>query len=613
MGRSFNWEGGFMQYFVGNHESNKPEGPLSFEELRQRVLSGSLSADSRISWSGAKNWVRASRIEGLFDSTVVPSKILTKSLNSDSQENQIPLLMNTKLLLGVLGSSILFIGVFMPIISIPVVGNRNYFQNGRGDGAIVLLLAVLSIGLVISKRYKALWGTGLASLSVMSFSFFNVWSIMSQDSTELQSKFMADPFEGLAELAMQSAQLEWGWAVLMIGVVSVLTSAFFKEGTNQLEVKETLNAISTPPFLLGIIAILLGMVAFLPVWIDTLKIASLSFANAGLVVAGTGIVMAMLQHRVGITMPCIGGLLSTLALVTLLTAGHAVNADTRTNNSTINVPKTHSVAVAKPVVKPQNDPPAQTNQPQAAASNTEQDNFPAAGFSKLILLPDNVPLEMVWCPAGTFLMGDPVANNFHQVSLASGFWIGKLEITKTQWGAIMGSSDTPWKVDKRVLNVPNSAAICISWDMALDFTRKLAQVTNLPFRLPTEAEWEYACRAGTNTTFYWGDNRTPINDYAWLNQNKTLSDDFTHEVGQKMPNPLGLYDMYGNAWEWCLDFYGEYPLGPVSDPDGPKSGTQRVMRGSSVFCSWDFCSSGLRSGFDSNKHNADMGLRVVMK
>ena len=604
-----------MQYFVYNHESNKPEGPLSFEELRHRVLSGSLTADSRISWSGAKNWVRASRIEGLFDSTDVPSKILTKSLNSDSQENQIPLLMNTKLLLGVLGSSILFIGVFMPIISIPVVGGRNYFQNGRGDGAIVLLLAVLSLGLVISKRYKALWGTGLASLSVMSFSFFNVWSIMSQDSTELKSKFMADPFEGLAELAMQSAQLEWGWAVLMIGVVSVLTSAFFKERINQLEVKETQNTISTPPFLLGIIAILLGMVAFLPVWIDSLKIASLSFANAGLVVAGTGIVMAMLQHRVGITMPCIGGLLSTLALVTLLTAGHAVNADTRTNNSTINAPKTHSVAVAKPVVKPQNDPPAQTNQPQAAASNTEQDNFPAAGFSKLILLPDNVPLEMVWCPAGSFMMGRypgeqgslPQDDPQHQVTFKYGFWMGKFEVTQAQWQAVMGNN--PSYLKGAELPVEN-----MSWNDCQQFIQKLNAMGKGTFRLPSEAEWEYACRAGTTTRFYWGDDPsyTQIKDYAWFNGNSGLT---THEVGQKYPNSWGLYDMNGNVFEWCQDWYHESYIDAPTDGQSWLNpvGSRRVLRGGSLKHPPMYCRSRYRhclTPVNQNKYH-DLGLRLV--
>jgi len=137
--------------------------------------------------------------------------------------------MNTKQLLGLIGSIILFVGVFAPIVSVPIMGNMNYFQNGKGDGVIVMVLAVASLVLVMTKNYKGLWFTGLGSFGVMLFTFINFQSKMSQMKSDMESKLAGNPFRGFADVAMQSVQLQWGWALLIVGAGLVIASAAVKE------------------------------------------------------------------------------------------------------------------------------------------------------------------------------------------------------------------------------------------------------------------------------------------------------------------------------------------------------------------------------------------------
>ena len=137
--------------------------------------------------------------------------------------------MKTKQLLGLIGSIVLFIGVFTPIVSIPIMGNMNYFQNGKGDGTIVLILAVISLILVLTKKYKGLWFTSIGSLGVMLFSFINFQSKMSQVKADMDSELADNPFRGLADMAMQSVQLQWGWALLIVGAALVIASAAMKD------------------------------------------------------------------------------------------------------------------------------------------------------------------------------------------------------------------------------------------------------------------------------------------------------------------------------------------------------------------------------------------------
>jgi len=137
--------------------------------------------------------------------------------------------MNTKQLLGLIGSIVLFVGVFAPIVSVPIMGNMNYFQNGKGDGTIILILSVVSLVLVLAKKYKGLWLTGLGSMAVMAFTFINFQMKMSEAKAQMETKLAGNPFRGLADIAMQSVQLQWGWALLIVGAALVIASAAIKE------------------------------------------------------------------------------------------------------------------------------------------------------------------------------------------------------------------------------------------------------------------------------------------------------------------------------------------------------------------------------------------------
>ena len=141
-------------------------------------------------------------------------------------------MMNTKQMLGLIGSVVLFIGVFTPIVSVPVMGNVNYFQNGQGDGTIILVFAVISSIMALMEKYKVLWFTGSASLAVMLFTLINFQTKMSQFRADMELELADNPFRGLAEMAISSIQLQWGWALLVVGAALVITSAAFKNKTS---------------------------------------------------------------------------------------------------------------------------------------------------------------------------------------------------------------------------------------------------------------------------------------------------------------------------------------------------------------------------------------------
>ncbi len=224
------------------------------------------------------------------------------------------------------------------------------------------------------------------------------------------------------------------------------------------------------------------------------------------------------------------------------------------------------------------------------------------------------PLEMVHIPAGTFTMGSPSTESGrdsdegpqHQVTITKDFYLGKYEVTQAQWEAVMGSNPSSSYGVR-----PNYPVYNVSWNDCQSYIEKLNQMGQGTFRLPTEAEWEYACRAGTQTRFYWGDdpNETQIKDYAWYDGNNSPSG--TKEVGLKIPNAFGLYDMSGNVWEWCSDWYGSYPSGSVVDPVGPYSGSHRVNRGGDWGSNAQACRSASRGGHSPDGRASRIGFRLL--
>ena len=236
-------------------------------------------------------------------------------------------------------------------------------------------------------------------------------------------------------------------------------------------------------------------------------------------------------------------------------------------------------------------------------------------LSKDMTIPlSNVDLEMVWIEPGTFMMGSPEDElgresdeKLHQVALSCGYWMGKYKITQAQYRAIMMTNPS-------YFIGADLPVECVSWNDAMEFCAKLTAreraAGRLPagyeYTLPTEAQWEYACRAGTTTALNSGKNLSDkdqcpeMDEVGWYDGNAAYK---THPVGQKQPNAWGLYDMHGNVWECCLDWYGDYPTSAVTDPTGPVTGSERVVRGG---CSYDYA-SGCRS---ANRFTYSLGFNI---
>jgi len=215
-----------------------------------------------------------------------------------------------------------------------------------------------------------------------------------------------------------------------------------------------------------------------------------------------------------------------------------------------------------------------------------------------------IPVKLKWIPPGTFQMGstaatDPDRNSVetqHTVTLTKGYWLMETEVTQEMYYTVMGSG-------RGTANFPDlqNPMENVRWSDASDFCREIGtnslltasfDLSGFEFRLPTEAEWEYACRAGTTTAVYvnYGDRNKELDAIAWWDWN---SENRTHNVRKKLPNAWGLYDMIGNVSEWCWDWYDAYPTGSVTDPKGPSTGSGRVLRGGS----WYVCHGCLRSAF----------------
>jgi formylglycine-generating enzyme required for sulfatase activity len=183
--------------------------------------------------------------------------------------------------------------------------------------------------------------------------------------------------------------------------------------------------------------------------------------------------------------------------------------------------------------------------------------------------------------------GDDDEKPVHRVTISQPFYLGKYEITQAQWEKVIGKNSSKFQGD------PNLPVENVSWHDTQDFIKKLnAKEGGNAYRLPTEAEWEYAARAGTTTAYSFGDDPVLLNQYGWYASN---SDNKTHPVGQLKDNPWGLYDMHGNVWEWVEDWYADkYPSEPQTDPKGPKEGSVKVLRGGSFFGSPEDLRSAVR-------------------
>ncbi len=217
-------------------------------------------------------------------------------------------------------------------------------------------------------------------------------------------------------------------------------------------------------------------------------------------------------------------------------------------------------------------------------------------------LGNGVKLEMVAIPGGTFLMGSPESETGrrdnegpqHQVTI-SGFYLGKYQVTQAQWQAAMGNNPSHFKGD----NLPVEQ---VSWEDAQKFCQKLSQRTGNPYRLPTEAEWEYACCAGMMGAY-----TGTLDEMAWYKQN---SDGTTHPVGQKKANAFGLFDMHGNVWEWCQDWYGAYTSISQANPTGPQEGKCRVLRGGSWLNNLVYVRTVFRDDAYPSDRDLTLGFRV---
>ncbi len=233
------------------------------------------------------------------------------------------------------------------------------------------------------------------------------------------------------------------------------------------------------------------------------------------------------------------------------------------------------------------------------------------GASMITIRAGNVSFEMVKVESGSFVMGctgeqggdcDDDEKPYHRVTISQDYYIGKFEVTQELYEAVMGVNPSNWKAFDRPVEI-------VSWNDAMEFCAELSRMTGRRFTLPTEAEWEYAARGGRKSTSAKYSGSSSVTNVAWYNGN---SGSQTHPVGKLRPNELGIYDMSGNVWEWCLDWKGSYSSASQTDPMGPGSGSYRVLRGGSCYQSAGGCRVSLRSDFPPGNALQNIGFRVVL-
>lgn len=264
--------------------------------------------------------------------------------------------------------------------------------------------------------------------------------------------------------------------------------------------------------------------------------------------------------------------------------------------------------------------------PRPAPSKPRTQFSPQPAGGNLEVIENSIGMKLVLIPAGEFQMGSNKSDAekpIHRIQITKPFWIGQTEVTQGQFERVMKA--TPWRGESYVKDGPAVAASYVSWDDAVQFCRRLTDAERkagrLPagsaYRLPTEAEWEYACRAGTKTAFSFGEDDGRLGDYAWFDGNgiqwRNEATSFAHEVGEKRPNPWNLYDMHGNVSEWCSDWYDYkiYHNSLTTDPQGPPTGTERVTRGAGWYPYVWNCRSAFRHAREPESRGMGDGFRVV--
>ena len=276
------------------------------------------------------------------------------------------------------------------------------------------------------------------------------------------------------------------------------------------------------------------------------------------------------------------------------------------------------VATGRDAVAAQTDAERQRQERDAAARaeanrqrKVEEERRAAKAAARPRELRNSIGMEFVLVEPGTFEMGSPATEpgrdddeTLHRVTLSQPYYLGKYEVTQGQWAAVMGSNPSSFSNCGR--NCPVEA---VSWEDAQGFIEELNLREGVTvYRLPTEAEWEYAARAGTQTAYHFGNATNRLGQYGWYDEN---SGNRTHPVGQKRPNAFGLYDMLGNVWEWVHDWYGDYPHGAVTDPRGPSSGANRVPRGGSWSDSARYCRVANRYRISPGNRGYILGFRLA--
>ena len=283
-----------------------------------------------------------------------------------------------------------------------------------------------------------------------------------------------------------------------------------------------------------------------------------------------------------------------LLIITLILCGMMVEAQTH------NVSNNQTRKQTATTQKKQSTNSSKSRKSSAATYTPEVKTYYANG----------VAFQMVEVRGGTFTMGatseqgsdaESDEKPAHNVTLRD-YYIGKTEVTQALWEAVMGNNPSWFKGENQPVEM-------ISWNDCKEFISKLNSLTGKRFRMPTEAEWEYAARGGSKSRGYKYSGSNTLDDVAWYSG---ISDYETHEVGTKSPNELGLYDMSGNVWEWCSDWYGDYSSSAQTNPKGPDSGTYRVYRGGS----WDGdardCRCSGRHDYGPDYRGSYLGLRLCL-